>query len=69
MLVRTVSDHNSIFSSLLVLPPKTRLNISIALCAVAVAGIFISNRLEEAMPPPPKAARNQSQEPREHSSP
>ncbi|KAI0004187.1 hypothetical protein BJV74DRAFT_763919 [Russula compacta] len=42
----------TIWKSYAVLPPKTRLNISLALCAVAVAGIFISDRLEEAMPPP-----------------
>ena len=52
--------RNTILSSLLVLPPKTRLNISLALCAVAIAGIVISDRLEQAMPPPPKAAPNQS---------
>jgi hypothetical protein len=53
-------DHSAILSSLLVLPPKTRLNISLALCAVAIAGIVISDRLEEAIPPPPKAAPKQS---------
>ncbi|KAF8481326.1 hypothetical protein DFH94DRAFT_692333 [Russula ochroleuca] len=50
----------SIWESYAVLPPKTRLNISLALCAVAIAGIVISDRLEEAMPPPPKAAPKQS---------
>ena len=42
----------------LVLPPKTRLNISLALCAVAIAGIFISDRLEKAIPPSPKSTPN-----------
>ncbi|KAI0001879.1 hypothetical protein BJV77DRAFT_1063260 [Russula vinacea] len=50
----------SIWESYAVLPPKTRLNLSLALCAVALAGIVISDRLEEAMPPPPKAGPNQS---------
>lgn len=38
--------------TIVVLPPKTRLNLSLALCAVAVAGIFISDRLERANTPP-----------------
>ena len=47
----SMQPHSS-HTSVVVLPPKTRLNISLALCAVAIAGIFISDRLEEAMPPP-----------------
>ncbi|KAI0274794.1 hypothetical protein BC834DRAFT_965276 [Gloeopeniophorella convolvens] len=42
----------TIWESYAVLPAKTRLNISLAVCAVAIAGIFISDRLEEAIPPP-----------------
>jgi hypothetical protein len=60
-LVCTIfTDHNAILSFILVLRPKTRLNISLAVCAVAIAGIFISDRLEKAIPPPPKAAPKQS---------
>jgi hypothetical protein len=40
------------------LPAKTRLNISLAVCAVALAGIFISDRLEKEMPPPTKTTSN-----------
>ncbi|KAF8506961.1 hypothetical protein F5888DRAFT_1798178 [Russula emetica] len=50
----------TIWESYAVLPPKTRLNISLAVCAVAIAGIFISDRLEKTIPPPPKAAPKQS---------
>jgi hypothetical protein len=35
---------------ILVLPAKTRMGISLAVCAVAVAGIFISDELEKAIP-------------------
>ena len=57
MLVCTtllITDHKLIHTVVLVLPPKTRLNLSLALCAVAIAGIFISDRLEQAMTPPQK---------------
>ena len=37
-----------------VLPAKTRLRISLAVCAVAVAGIFVSDSLERAIPPQKK---------------
>ena len=47
-------NGSSFHAAILVLPPKTRLNISLAICAVAIAGIFISDRLEQAMSPPPK---------------
>ena len=47
-------NSSSFHAAILVLPPKTRLNISLAICAVAIAGIFISDRLEQAIPPPPK---------------
>ncbi|KAI0283420.1 hypothetical protein BGY98DRAFT_1093923 [Russula aff. rugulosa BPL654] len=50
----------TIWESYAVLSPKTRLNISLAVCAVAIAGIFISDRLEKAIPPPPKSAPKQS---------
>jgi hypothetical protein len=41
-------------STATVLPAKTRLRISLAVCAVAVAGIFVSDSLEKTMPPPKK---------------
>ncbi|KAH9982626.1 hypothetical protein BGW80DRAFT_37551 [Lactifluus volemus] len=44
----------TIWESYAALPAKTRLNISLAVCAVAVAGIFISDRLEKICPHPPK---------------
>ena len=37
-----------------VLPAKTRLKISLAVCAVAIAGIFVSDSLEKTIPPPKK---------------
>jgi hypothetical protein len=38
------------FNCLLVLPAKTRLRISLAVTVVALGGIYLSNRLEEAIP-------------------
>ena len=35
-----------------VLPAKTRLRISLAVCAVGIAGICISDKLEEWVPSP-----------------
>ncbi|KAI9512884.1 hypothetical protein F5148DRAFT_654060 [Russula earlei] len=48
----------TIWESYAVLPPKVRLNVSLALCSVAIAGIFISDYLEKAMHPPQKATSN-----------
>ncbi|KAH9968818.1 hypothetical protein BC827DRAFT_1263304 [Russula dissimulans] len=48
----------TIWESYAVLPPKVRLNISLALCTVAIAGIFVSDYLEKAIPPPPKSPPN-----------
>ena len=55
-----ITDHKLIHADnvVLVLPPKTRLNLSLALCAVAIAGIFISDRLEQDMTPPQKPTPN-----------
>ncbi|KAI0323115.1 hypothetical protein OF83DRAFT_1167127 [Amylostereum chailletii] len=44
--------RRTIWQSYAALPAQTRLRISIGICAVALAGIFISDRLEEAVPPP-----------------
>jgi hypothetical protein len=54
----TLQDGLTLNSTTVALPAKTRLNISLAVCAVAIAGIFISDRLEETMPPPPKTSPN-----------
>ncbi|KAI9462415.1 hypothetical protein BJY52DRAFT_146521 [Lactarius psammicola] len=42
----------TLWESYAVLPAKTRLKISLAVCAVAIAGIFVSDGLERTMPPP-----------------
>ncbi|KAA1468115.1 hypothetical protein DENSPDRAFT_927108 [Dentipellis sp. KUC8613] len=47
----------SLWASYAVLPAKTRLGISLGVCAVALAGIFVSDQLEKDMPAdstPPK---------------
>ncbi|KAH9081939.1 hypothetical protein EDB83DRAFT_2335625 [Lactarius deliciosus] len=44
----------TLWESYAVLPANTRLKISLAVCALAVAGIFISDGLERAIPPPKK---------------
>ena len=38
------------------LPAQTRLRFSLAMAALATAGIFMSNCLEEVLPVPPKDA-------------
>ncbi|KAF8272863.1 hypothetical protein EI94DRAFT_1716914 [Lactarius quietus] len=54
MLHDNPRHHPTLFtqSSVAVLPAKTRLKISLAVCAVAVAGIFVSDSLERTIPPP-----------------
>lgn len=53
-----IAEFQSYSHPVLVLPPKIRLNVSLALCAVAIAGIFISDRLEQAIPPSQKSTPN-----------
>ncbi|THH17375.1 hypothetical protein EW146_g3422 [Bondarzewia mesenterica] len=40
----------TMWESYAVLPAKTRMRISLGICAVALAGILISDRLEAVMP-------------------
>ncbi|KAI0348264.1 hypothetical protein BDW22DRAFT_1424454 [Trametopsis cervina] len=42
--------QRSIWQSWAVLPAKTRLRVSLALTGVALAGMFISDKLEQALP-------------------
>ncbi|CAL1694459.1 unnamed protein product [Somion occarium] len=46
--------QRSLWESYAVLPAKTRLKISLAITAVALGGIYLSNRLEETIPAPPE---------------
>lgn len=48
-------------STAAVLPAKTRLKISLAVCVVAAAGIFVSDGLERTMPTPKKHNTEQPQ--------
>jgi len=52
-LIIIITDP-TLFTTAVVLPAKTRLKISLAVCAVAIAGIFASDGLERTMPPPKK---------------
>ncbi|KAI0931555.1 hypothetical protein AcW1_001072 [Taiwanofungus camphoratus] len=49
-------QQRSIWESWAVLPPKTRLRISLGVTAVALAGILISDQLEKVVPTPTKDA-------------
>ncbi|TCD65428.1 hypothetical protein EIP91_002684 [Steccherinum ochraceum] len=46
-------QKRSMWQSFSVLPAQTRLKISLAVTAFAVAGIYISDQLEAAIPAPP----------------
>ncbi|KAI0072227.1 hypothetical protein K474DRAFT_1711787 [Panus rudis PR-1116 ss-1] len=43
-------QQRSLWESYAVLPAKTRLKISLAVTLVAAGGIYLSNKLEEAIP-------------------
>ncbi|KAI0046617.1 hypothetical protein FA95DRAFT_1493721 [Auriscalpium vulgare] len=45
----------TIWQSWAALPAPTRLKISLGICAVAVAGIFVSDRLEASVPASPNS--------------
>ncbi|OBZ79266.1 hypothetical protein A0H81_01569 [Grifola frondosa] len=52
---RTRSVRNrSLWESYAVLPAKTRLRISLYVTAIAVVGIFVSDKLEDLLPIQPK---------------
>ncbi|KAI6012419.1 hypothetical protein F5J12DRAFT_817967 [Pisolithus orientalis] len=46
--------NHSLWGSYKVLPARTRLYISMGVCTLGVAGLFVSDYLEKTLPPTPR---------------